>query len=77
MATAAEQEHVKTVQYLSCEECPPDRTIVYCSVQDDTLSFKVHCPDRNPTQNNVLTFVLSAKAILQDVCQQGLLWDQE
>ncbi|XP_033122036.1 uncharacterized protein LOC117121051, partial [Anneissia japonica] len=76
---------------LNNDDLPTGRTLgVQWSPQLDTLSFNIAAAERNYTRRGILSitssvfdplglvapFILPAKMLLQDLCRQGLGWDE-
>ena len=76
---------------LNCEDMPIERSLgVTCNLESDTFGFKVKFKDKPPTRHGMLSIVISvydpfgfvspfalpAKAVLQDLCRRGLVWDE-
>ena len=73
------------------EELPIERALgVYWNVEKDQLRFKLNLKARNITRRGMLStltsfydplglaspFILRGRKILQDLCQEGLQWDE-
>ncbi|XP_033105089.1 uncharacterized protein LOC117107502 [Anneissia japonica] len=85
-------ETAATVFNLDLQELPVERTLgVSWNVETDKFTFNVKVKERPNTRRGILSttssvydplgfvapFILVAKMLLQDICTQGLGWDQE
>ena len=83
-------ERAGSVKELDLENLPIERALgILWDVQSDRFRFKIVVKDRPPTRRGILSVVssiydplgfiapliLSAKAILRDLCRKGLNWD--
>ncbi|XP_033109301.1 uncharacterized protein LOC117110650 [Anneissia japonica] len=85
-------ERAATVFNLDLQELPVERTLgVLWNVETDKFTFNIKVKERPNTRRGILSttssvydplgfvapFILVAKMLLQDICTQGLGWDQE
>ena len=83
-------ERAGSIKELDLENLPVERALgMQWDVQSDTFRFKIVVKDRPPTRRGILSvissiydplgfvapLILPAKAILRDLCQKGLDWD--
>ncbi|PFX21826.1 hypothetical protein AWC38_SpisGene13688 [Stylophora pistillata] len=83
-------ERAGSVKELVLENLPVERALgIHWDVQSDTFRFKIVVKDRLPTRRGIISvissiynplgfiapLILPAKAILRDLCQKGLDWD--
>ncbi|XP_067049610.1 uncharacterized protein [Acropora muricata] len=85
-------ERAESVKELALENLPIERALgILWDVQSDRFRFKIVVKDRPPTRRGILSIVssiydplgfiapliLSAKAILRDLCRKELNWDDK
>ena len=91
LATIPESERASSVKELDCEDMPTEQALgVRWNLESVTFGFKVKFKDKPPTRRGILSivsslydpfgfvsaFVLTAKAVLQNLCRRGLSWHE-
>ncbi|XP_022335109.2 uncharacterized protein LOC111131734 [Crassostrea virginica] len=93
LKSVPEENRAKDIKKLSLnDETLIERALgVYWFVEDDSLGFQIHLKDQPKTRRGILSvvssiydplgivapFVMTAKTLLQELCKDGIGWDEE